>query len=129
MFVVLCAVVSTGCMNTNHSPAGKMFSSVETVKEGLKSDCFFLSGDGKCLVFFFDNEAVEINEILEDGSLDEVFKTDGLQVSTNSDGRPIVLLDDRGEFSPEELIIYNGPTYKEFDLYSPGELKKKGIRL
>lgn len=115
-------------VSAQQSEAEKMFSSEQSVKDGLTHDCFFLSKDGKCLVVFFD-DTVEIDEIDEQGEMNELFKSDDCRIATNSKGETYVQIGDRAEFSPQELIIFGGKTYTDFNLYSAGELSKMGIEL
>lgn len=108
-----------------------MFASIETVKEGLTHKCIFLPKDGKCLVWGFDGtvEIDEIDEIDEDGHMNELFKSDELRIATNSKGMPYIQIDRRAEFSPQELIIFRDKTYADFNLYSRGELIKMGVHI
>lgn len=126
----------TSCTNSKEtksevehkSEAEKMFASIETVKDGLTHECFFLSKDGKCLVVFFD-DTVEIDAIDEDGKMNELFKSDELRIATNSKGMPYIQIGQRAEFSPKELIIFSDKTYTDFNLYSASELMKMGVKL
>lgn len=126
----------TSCINSKEtksevehkSEAEKMFASIETVKDGLTHECFFLSKDGKCLVVFFD-DTVEIDAIDEDGKMNELFKSDELRITTNSKGMPYIQIGQRAEFSPKELIIFSDKTYTDFNLYSASELMKMGVKL